>query len=74
MDWFLYDGDLRQERVNKIVIKNNFPKLTLSCLVSKNSQTYFKNLVVWTLKNFKSTFRTIFNIMHEGVNNYPVFF
>ena len=59
MDWFLYDSDLRHERVKEAFIiffqsiakwlENNICRTLLapSWKNSKNGQTYFKNLVVY---------------------------
>ena len=40
---------------------------TLSCILLKNGQTYFKNPAVFTPQGAKA-FLVIFNIMHERIN------
>ena len=66
MDWFLYDRDLRHERVKAFSLK--FNTLILSCIIFKNAQTYFKNIPWFTPQDFSRYIWPFCNIIHEGVN------
>ena len=44
--------------------------LTLSCMMLKNGQTYFKNLVVFTPQDFKSMFEHFSTSCMKGLKGY----